>query len=78
MLNTAGELSSAIIDKCNNYDPNNARPTKVRSDKSGVIYDCRNFAKIPEEINSCLGCYNWQEQNGTYVHEKERKRDNFE
>jgi hypothetical protein len=75
MINSKGELETAVVDLCKNYDPDRTKPTEVRSAKSGVIYECQNFAKIPEGVNGCLGCYNWQNKDGTYVHAVERERD---
>ena len=51
-----------------NYSPDTTQPTSVKSDKTRVIYVCKNHQIMEEqypkmkgiEPNACLFCHNWQ------------------
>jgi hypothetical protein len=74
--NLNGELESAIPDTCKGYNPIPSKPAGVWSEKSGLLYKCRNWANdrvlvsgVPAYGNlegACLYCDNWQTPDGEY------------
>lgn len=83
MKSINGELVVAYEDLCQNYKPNKTKPTKTRSlasevrgIESGIIYECKNFAKISEkDCEYCLNCSNRREikDQDEFIKEMESK-----
>lgn len=53
MLNNRGELISSIKKDCKDYNPDKTKPTEVRCDKLGMLYECKNHKGT---MKGCLFC----------------------
>ncbi len=53
MINSYGELTTSIPSKCKYYLPDKSKPTKVKCEKLGRLFECQNH-----EVNQegCLFC----------------------
>lgn len=56
MINKNKELISAIPDSCVDYNPDKSKPEKVRSEKSGTLFECKNFKARVDGLTGCLFC----------------------
>lgn len=56
MINKQGEIISSIPYLCVNYLPNKEKPTKVRCEKLGVLYSCKNYKG--QDLEGCIFCKN--------------------
>ncbi len=57
-INHRGELVSAYMDTCTNYLPDKHKETGVRSEKSGVLYECKNYDHGDNVDFGCGYCVN--------------------
>jgi hypothetical protein len=53
MVNSNGELTTSIPSQCPSYRPDRTKPTKVKCEKLGVLYECRNHKG---KRKGCLFC----------------------
>ena len=59
MINDRGELVTAYVDSCDNYNPDKSKPTTVKSAISGTIFECHNFVIPDGSLESCGSCKNY-------------------
>lgn len=74
-IDSEGRLETSITDDCENYSPDKTKPLGIESNRTGVIFACRNH-KIAEDLfsnqknakpNACLFCYNWKTPERGYA-----------
>ena len=52
-INNEGELTTSIPAECKDYNPIKDKPTEVRCQKLGILYECKNHKG---ERSGCLFC----------------------
>lgn len=53
MINNKGELITSIPSKCKDYKPINNKPSGVKCEKLGILYECENHKG---KKKGCLFC----------------------
>ena len=53
MINDRGELTTSIPKKCQDYNPDKDKPTGVKCNKLGILYEYKNYVG---KNKGCLSC----------------------